>query len=138
MILNSRSKRNLDTCIPDALVVCEDTIKEIGFTVFKGHKGMEEQNDNFLKKLSGLEYPKGRHNPFPSLALDFYPSPFNGNWEDDAAFENVARIFIAKAAARGIVVAWGGDWKKPKDTDHLEFISKNGIPYEKHYLKIDP
>lgn len=136
-----RSKANLAGCHPDLQTVANAAIQRIDFAVIEGHRGQGRQNAMHAEGKSDEEYPHGRHNTWPSLAFDFIFWPFDGSdaaWANDAAFKAVADVIIEEGAKLGIVLLWGGNWKGLNDTDHIQLVSKNGVPYPKTYKTVDP
>ena len=106
-----RSLVKLNTCDKDLILLSNDVIKCIDFTVITGHRGEIEQN-KLYPKYSKVKWPTGKHNTLPSLGLDIAPfipryGVIYGNDEqikEIAAAESVARIqvqaFVKKAYAR--------------------------------------
>jgi len=140
-VFGPRSLKNLSTCIPDAQMVANAARLRIAFVVIEGHRGKSRQNEMYAEGLSAKQYPDGNHNTSPSLAFDYIFQPFIGtdaDWKNDAAFKTVADIIIEEAAKLGIVAVWGGSWKGLNDTDHVQLVSKNGVPYPKTYKTVDP
>src|SRR3990172_9550055 len=97
-----RSKDNLATCHPDLVLLAQDAIKQIDFTVIEGHRGKEAQTIAVTRGTSRTTWPKSKHNKFPSHAFDFIPSPFAGNWNNTKAFKEIGAVLKSCAVARGI------------------------------------
>jgi hypothetical protein len=139
-ILGKRSLNNLNSCIEDARLVADEAVKRIDFAVIEGHRGKLKQDAYYEQGFSEKKYPDGKHNTYPSLAFDFIPWPFDDTkeaWEDIPRFKAIADIFIEEAEKLGIVISCGVYWKDSWDADHIQFESKNGIPYPKTYESID-
>ena len=66
------SQRNLNTCTSEIQVICKRAIKRIDFSIVTGHRTKEKQ-DALYPKYTKLLWPKGKHNSFPSTAVDIAP-----------------------------------------------------------------
>ena len=115
------SQRSLDNLknVDERLVkICNELIKRVDFTVIEGFRSPERQKELYDKgfsKIDGIS-KKGKHNYFPSLAIDIIPykkghNPFDGSKESDIMFDNLAKEFKQVAKELGINITWGGDWK---------------------------
>lgn len=58
------------------------------------------------------------HNWTPAIALDVVPAPLD--WTDLDRFRALAALVKAEAKARGVPLAWGGDWVRLRDMPHYE------------------
>ena len=124
------SKRSLDNLknVDERLVlICNELIKRIDFTVIEGHRSIERQQELYKKGLSQLDgiIKKGNHNFSPSRAIDIIPykkghNPFDGTKESDLMFNELANEFKKVAIELGININWGGDWKSFIDKPHFE------------------
>lgn len=113
------SAARLHTCHVDLQSVCNEAIKRIDFSVLEGHRGEEKQNEAFAKGFSKLRWPHGKHNGVPSRAVDLAPVPLD--WNNVAAFHELARIVLEVAAELGIPLRWGGDWNRNGKTNDETF-----------------
>jgi len=108
--------------------ILKKAIKVYDFTIIKGYRGKKEQTDAYNKGLSGLPFPKSKHNIKPSLAVDIAPYPVD--WKDEKRFYYLAGLIKGIAHTYGIGIRWGGDWdgdgsfedQKFKDLPHFELI----------------
>jgi hypothetical protein len=66
------SKRKLNTCDIDVRIVCNKTIKIIDFSIITGHRTKKDQ-DALYPTYTKLKWPNGKHNTFPSRAVDVAP-----------------------------------------------------------------
>jgi hypothetical protein len=66
------SRKKLYTCDKRIRVICLEAIKHIDFSIVTGHRTKEEQNALY-PKYTKLKWPKGKHNSFPSKAIDIAP-----------------------------------------------------------------
>ncbi len=105
---SDKSKRLLSTCDLRLQELCDEAIRIMDFTVITGHRDKESQNKAFAKGLSKLRWPDGKHNKYPSQAIDIAPYPID--WNDRERFVLLAGIMIATAKSQGIALRWGGDW----------------------------
>lgn len=104
-----RSIKNLETCDQRLQNILNEVIKYVDCTVIEGHRSEKRQNELFDQGKTKLKYPKGRHNKYPSLAVDVVPYPID--WEDRERMTLFAGF--VKGIAKGmynIDLRWGGDW----------------------------
>lgn len=66
------SKKKLSTCESDIRLICNEAIKYIDFSVITGHRTKKKQN-SLYPKFTKLKWPDGKHNSFPSTAIDIAP-----------------------------------------------------------------
>ena len=67
------SKKRLKTCDKQLLNVFNEVIKYVDCSVLEGHRSEERQNKLLKEGKTKVAYPKGRHNSFPSIAVDVVP-----------------------------------------------------------------
>jgi hypothetical protein len=127
------SKKKLSTCDKLIRVVCIEAIKHVDFTILTGHRNKETQNALY-PKYTQLKWPKGKHNKFPSMAIDIAPyiNPYgiiSGSPNQIAKIADLrnvskaqANAFVIKsyarlighieaiAAMKGIPIKVGMDW----------------------------
>jgi len=134
----SKSLENLSTCDLRLQIICNEAIKFIDFKVLEGHRGEEAQHAAFLSGASKLDWPNGKHNLFPSRAVDVAPIYYDRggqiDWRDIPAFARLAGFLEAIAYLKGIKVRlgmdWDGDWRTAGhdpgesflDAPHLEVL----------------
>lgn len=125
------SKASLDqlaTCHPSLQLLFNEVIKDIDCKVLEGHRGKEAQNKAYAEKRSKLKWPNGKHNKFPSLAVDVVPWPLD--WNDRESFKQLSEVVFKKAAVLKLKIRWGGDFnmdgdkttKDSWDMPHYELI----------------
>lgn len=108
--------------------IVTDSIKIMDFTVITGHRDQAEQDADFAAGRSKLQWPDGKHNASPSLAVDLAPYPVD--WTDLSRFYVLAGIMLSCAAARNVKIRWGGNWdgsfnlkaNKFQDIGHFEIV----------------
>lgn len=105
------SQKRLNTCEQDIQLICNETIKYVDFSIITGHRTKKEQNALY-PKYTKLKWPKGKHNSFPSKAIDVAPyiKPYGAIFGNDKQVismmemhditEDQARAFIKKSYAR--------------------------------------
>ena len=104
-----RSKERLETCNSDLRMVMNEVIKYVDCSILEGHREKDRQNQLFDEGKTKLIYPKGRHNDYPSNAVDVVPYPID--WSDRERMTLFAGF--VKGIAKGmynIDLRWGGDW----------------------------
>lgn len=122
------SEEQLDTLHYDLRRVLREAIKYVDFKVLKGFRGKEEQNEAFRTGASKLPWPRGKHNNFPSDAVDIAPWPID--WDNINRFYFVCGFIIGLAQAMGVTLRYGGDWDRDfeitdqtfNDLGHLELM----------------
>ena len=131
---SKKSLALLETCDPRIQKVMHEAIKHYDFTVIYGERSVEEQFKLFKigRKMVGGKWvvtgkvvtnmdgtiKRGKHNYSPSRAIDIAPYPID--WEDIAAFKELAMVVKKAMVTTGIMLTWGGDWKSFKDFPHYE------------------
>jgi hypothetical protein len=103
-----KSKKNLSSCHPKLKKVFNEVIKTVDCSVLEGHRSKDRQNALYKEGKTKVTYPKGRHNSFPSLAVDVAPYPID--WGDRERFTLFAGFVIGIAKSMGIKLRWGGNW----------------------------
>ena len=111
----SKSKERLETCHPDLQTLFNAVIEEVDCSVVCGYRNKADQDKAVASGNSKAVYPKGKHNTFPSTAVDVYPYPIDFN--DLPRFYYFAGWVLAKAEILRNVgeiahkIKWGGNWK---------------------------
>ena len=111
------SKKRLSTCVDRLQKVFNEVIKYVDCSVLCGHRGKDDQNKAYKEGKSKAEYPNGRHNRQPSLAVDVSPYPID--WKDLERQTLFAGFVLGIAKQMGIDLIWGNDWDgdfETKDT----------------------
>jgi len=85
-----RSEECLESCDVRIQKVLREAIKHYDFSVIKGHRGKDEQNDAFREGNSQLKFPSSKHNKHPSQAVDIVPYPVD--WENLGRFKALAEV----------------------------------------------
>ena len=80
-------------------------------SIIKGHRGQVEQDKAYASGASELFWPNGKHNRFPSLAIDVqtYPRPDD---KQDLREEQLYLLGLYKGIGylMGIRIRTGADW----------------------------
>lgn len=126
---SKRSLDNLKNADKRLVDICNELIKITDFTVIESYRSIERQQELFKKgfsKIDGIK-KKGKHNYFPSLAIDIIPfkkghNPFDGSKESDLMFNELAKQFKEVARQLNIKIQWGGDWVSFSDKPHFELV----------------
>tara|TARA_R100000458_G_C8271043_1_gene245774 strand:+ start:953 stop:1342 length:390 start_codon:yes stop_codon:yes gene_type:complete len=103
-----KSKERLATCDEKLQKVFNEVIKYVDCSVLEGHREKDRQNKLFEEGKTKVKYPNGRHNRYPSSAVDVTPYPVD--WEDRERQTLFAGFVIGVASQMGIKLRWGGDW----------------------------
>lgn len=131
------SKAQYDTCDPDLQWLLDTILQEVAdISIIEGHRNEARQN-SLYPRFTKLKFPHGKHNRFPSLAVDIQPYPKPEREEKLwAALGYIAGRAVEIGKRRGLTVRWGGDWDSDGDlTDqtfddlfHIEIIKDNEQP----------
>lgn len=105
---SNHSIYQLSTAHDKLNLLFSEVIKHIDCTVLEGHRGEKKQNEAFEKGRSKVKFPDGKHNKYPSLAVDVAPYPID--WDDTKRWYFFAGFVWATANQMGIKVRWGGAW----------------------------
>lgn len=120
--MDKTSLKRLSTCHPDLIRLFEQVDKTFPLLIIEGHRGREAQHAAFAAGRSKLDWPKGKHNSLPSLAVDAAPLPLD--WAGKKSREKFylfAGFVLAQALALGISLRWGGDWDSDWDIKENSF-----------------
>ena len=123
-IFSPNSLSRLQTCHPLLQDLFNEVIKHQDCSVISGYRGREEQEAAFSDGKSKAHYGQSNHNFHPSLAVDVMPYPLN--WEDIKGIHRFAGFVKGIAAAKGIPIRWGGEFKNFFDGPHYELIGITG------------
>lgn len=111
---SARSQRVLDELDLRLQLVMNRVLQEVAdISLIEGHRNESRQNYLFEAGFSKVKYPDGKHNSFPSVAVDFQPYPYPRDekvlW---ASLAYIAGAAIQIAKQEGITLRWGGDWNQ--------------------------
>jgi len=107
--LTAGSLAKLATCHRDLQRLVKALVEDgVALHVICGHRDRLAQDRAFAEGKSKLRFPRSKHNPYPSKAIDLGPLPLL--WDDKPAFVALAKLVRAKARELDIAVRWGGDW----------------------------
>ena len=119
---SNRSKAQYDTLHPDLQWILDTILEEVAdISIIEGYRNEERQN-SLYPDFTQLKYPNGKHNKYPSIAVDIQPYPVPERREKLwAALAYIAASAIQIGKRRGIVVRWGGDWDSDGDLTDQNF-----------------
>lgn len=124
---SKKSRKQLNSCHPDLRLIFETVLPLFDHSVIEGHRPRARQKELFdqgKSKIDGFTR-KGKHNYFPSMAVDVAPWPVD--WQDRERFFYLAGIVKAVSEmlyTMGQIshhVRWGGDWDGDTDFDDQTF-----------------
>lgn len=106
--LTTRDNARLATCDPRL----DRLVRYISLywpcMVLEGHRDQATQDAAFARGTSKLRWPHGKHNAYPSTAVDLAPTPLD--WTDTERFLAFADFVTGAARRLRIPIRWGGDW----------------------------
>ena len=106
------SLARLNSCHPKIQLVMKAAIAQglLDMTVSEGHRDEATQNKYFNERKSKLRFPNGKHNTYPSQAVDIVPF-VNGKLSYKTSHCcYMAGLILGIAASLGIKLRWGGNW----------------------------
>lgn len=119
--MNEISTKRLLTCHTDLQRLFIEVDKYYSVIILEGHRGQKEQNKAFADGKSKLQWPLGKHNSFPSMAIDVAPSPLD--WGDKYRFYYFSGIVMDFARRLDVKnLRWGGDWNNNKKFNDQKFM----------------
>lgn len=123
--LGNNSRMKLDTCHKDLQLIIETTISrtKVDFGVSEGHRSLARQKqlyDEGKSKIDGISR-KGKHNYFPSLAVDIFSYHPDLETRRMIAYDTVHLSYIAgvidsvaaELYSKGDIthlIRWGANW----------------------------
>ncbi|MEM1113259.1 MAG: M15 family peptidase [Pseudomonadota bacterium] len=134
------SQQRLATCHPDLQALFNAVIVEMDCTILCGHRNQADQNRAFAENNSRVQWPNGKHNSMPSMAVDagpYFAEIGNVDWDDIKAFCIFGgRVIQTACYLRSIGqmshgLRYGGDWdgdgrtldQQFNDLVHFELIA---------------
>lgn len=116
--LGQRSRQRLEGVHPDLVRVVERAIATtpIDFTVLEGRRTLARQRE--LVAAGASRTMNSRH--LTGHAVDLAPLIAGKVRWDWPLFHQLAPVIKAAAAAEGVPIRWGGDWRTFKDGPHWE------------------
>lgn len=115
MTLTAISLSRLQSVHPTLGLVVIEAEKIVPLIVIEGHRGKEAQDKAFAEKKSKLQWPNGKHNALPSLAVDLAPFYMEGStraidWGDLIAFGRIMGCIQTIAHQMRVQLRFGLDW----------------------------
>lgn len=116
------STERLATTHPLLQKVFNEVVKKFDNTIVCGHRSVREQEEAFSAGKSKVRF--GKHNIYPSLAVDAAPWPLD--WNDLERFTRFGFYVMGVAAGMGVPLRWGRDWDGDFDLNDQKF---NDFPH---------
>jgi peptidoglycan L-alanyl-D-glutamate endopeptidase CwlK len=114
-----RSISRLQTCDQKLQELFYEVVKHFDCSIIEGHRGEEGQTKAYKDGKSKVKYPNGKHNKFPSVAVDVAPYPID--WSDRDRFHYFSGFVLGIAKQMGMNIRWGGDWNQDTKTKDNKF-----------------
>ena len=115
----SRSINRIKTCDQRLQELFYEVVKHFDCTIIEGSRGKERQDKAYADGKSKVKYPNGKHNQFPSVAVDVAPYPID--WSDRDRFHYFGGFVLGVAKQKGLNIRWGGDWNQDTETKDNKF-----------------
>ena len=116
---SEKSIAKLSTCHPLLQRVFHDVVREFDCTILEGYRDKDRQNQMVAEGKSQVQWPDGKHNTVPSLAVDVTPYPIK--WDDRERQTLFAGYVLATAKSLGVILRWGGDWDRDTEVRDNSF-----------------
>jgi len=116
---SSRSINRLKTCDAQLQELFYQVVKHFDCSILEGHRGEERQTKAYNDGKSKVQYPDGKHNQYPSVAVDVAPYPID--WSDRDRFHYFGGFVLGVAKQMGMNIRWGGDWNQDTKTKDNKF-----------------
>lgn len=136
--MNVASRQKLEHADKDLASIIITVDEYYPLLVIETFRGEARQNELFKKGATKLQWPKSKHNKYPSEAVDVSPSPIPEAWGtkskyDWVKFYELSEIIMYEGWKRGIILRCGKDWVMNRDYKtngfndllHIEIVSKN-------------
>ena len=97
------SQKKLNTCEPEIREICDEAIKMLDFSIITGHRTQEQQNALY-PKYTKLLWPDGKHNSFPSRAIDIAPyiPPYGAIFGSKSQCLDIQAKLLAEGKSRSL------------------------------------
>lgn len=121
---SAASLSRLEQLDPRLQMVCKEAIKHFDFVIVEGFRNQADQHKAFIEKRSKLDWPNGKHNKFPSIAMDLAPYPINWDLKDPVnhrRWHYFIGYIIGVACGLGVYLRSGHDWDCDGDLDEHDF-----------------
>ncbi len=122
------SAAKLSTCDKRIIELMTAVCFLYDITVIEGHRSIDDQQKYYKDgktKIDGV-LKKGKHNCYPSKAVDIAPYPVN--FKDINSFYFLGGIVKAEARRLNLNIRWGGDWDS--DNDFRENLFNDLVHFE--------
>ena len=114
------SRRKLQQLTPSLRSIVGKVRDKRDISIITAHRGEAEQNAAYKEGMSKIKWPLGKHNSYPSRAVDVQPYPYNEvSLREDLSY--IAGLFIAFGESEGVHIRWGGDWDHDGETADNEW-----------------
>lgn len=142
----NRSLERLNTCEKDLFKIMSLVISrsQIDFSITEGHRSLERQEQLFKEKKTKIDgvNKKGKHNYFPSLAVDIAIYHPDKNTRNKLVYHVPSLAYVAGVVQSCAIelfekgeikhkVRWGGNWDK--DGIILQDQSFDDLPHFELY-----
>ena len=119
-----QSEIKLGCCDSRLARIFEEVITMVDISIITSYRDLKKQKELYREGLSKVE--EGKHNVYPSLAVDAAPYPIKWDSFKDipknrARFYFLAGIVKAIAVSHDVKIRWGGDWDGDNDFNDQTF-----------------
>ena len=131
------SLQKLATCHIDLQKLCNAVLPIHDCKVITGHRDKESQEKMFNEGKSKLHWPDGRHNSYPSDAVDLAPYvPGMNPWDFEYSLYFAGIVLgvadtLLQMGRMSYPIRWGGNWSKVRDARSFKDVSfYDGLHFE--------
>lgn len=120
MSFPEKQEAKLKTCHEDLQRLVRTVHEEFPLVVVCGHRSEKEQTAALVGGFSKAQYPKSKHNRWPSDAVDLAPYPLD--WNNRKRFVDMYHVIMRKAKELGIEIRAGADFNQDGDLTNDPFV----------------
>lgn len=115
------SKEKLSSINYDLQRLLCAAIKVVDFSILEGHRGQKKQDEYFAAGVSKVKFPNGKHNAYPSDAVDIAPYPYPKGDTGIRQAYYLAGVITGLAIGMDIKIRIGCDWNQDGDIRNDKF-----------------
>jgi peptidoglycan LD-endopeptidase CwlK len=110
---SQKSRDNLARLHPQLQRLLCEAIKEVDFSIVEGYRPLDRQKELYEQGKSKIL--EGKHNKYPSDAVDIAPYPYPKNELELRQLYYLMGIIKGISIRMGIKIRFGGDWNRNND-----------------------
>ncbi len=131
------SATKLATCHPDLRKLANAVLVFHDCQVITGHRNEQKQNQMVQEGKSKVLWPNGKHNTYPSNAIDLAPYvPNMSPWDFEYSLYFAGLVLgtaenLLRSGRMSYAIRWGGNWSATRDGKSFKDVSfYDGLHFE--------